>query len=101
MMLNNKREAQQARGKETEPSSTMSWSRYSILEQILNLDTQEKINEARSMKSAFKPKEKKKSRIGDIIRTKNSVKWAMRFRPTFDTIPEAELRQPASIEEYL
>ena len=33
----------------------------SILEQILNLDKQKKTSEARSMKSAFKPKEKKKS----------------------------------------
>lgn len=50
MMLNYNRKADQAKGKKTEPDFD------SILEQILNLDAQKKISEARSMKSALKPK---------------------------------------------
>ena len=50
MMLNYNRKAAQAKGKKTEPDFD------SILEQILNLDTQKKTSEARSMKSALKPK---------------------------------------------
>ena len=56
MMLNNNRKAsKQSQKTKIEPDFD------SILEQILNLDTQKKTSEARSMKSALKPKEKKKS----------------------------------------
>ena len=56
MMLNNNRKAsEQSQKTKVEPDFD------SILEQILNLDTQKKTSEARSMKSALKPKEKKKS----------------------------------------
>lgn len=53
MMLNNNRKAAQAKGEKTEPDFD------SILEQILNLNTQKKTSEARSMKSALRPREKK------------------------------------------
>ena len=56
MMLNNNlKVSEQSQKTKIEPDFD------SILEQILNLDTQKKTSEARSMKSAFKPKEKKKS----------------------------------------
>ena len=56
MMLNNNRKAsEQSKRTEDEPDFD------SILEQILHLDTQKKRSEARSMKSALKLKEKKKS----------------------------------------
>lgn len=56
MMLTNNRKADQAKGIKTEPDFD------SILEQILNLDTQKKkVSESRSMKSASKATETKKS----------------------------------------
>ena len=55
MMLTNNRKADQARGSKTELDFD------SILEQILNLDTQKKVSESRSMKSASKAIETKKS----------------------------------------
>lgn len=55
MMLTNNRKANQAKGEKTELEFD------SILEQILSLDTQKKASEARSMKSASKPKERKKA----------------------------------------
>lgn len=58
MMLNNSRKAEQARGTKTEPGVDF------ILE-ILNLDSQRENTEARSMKSSFKPKDKKRS-PGDL-----------------------------------
>lgn len=54
-MLNNNQRAKQAKGQKIEPDFD------SILEQILNFDTQKKASEARSMKSASKPREKKRS----------------------------------------
>lgn len=57
MILNINRKAEQAKGYKTKPDFD------SILEQILNLDTQKKASKARSMKSAFKPKKKIKSSI--------------------------------------
>ena len=55
IMLTNNRKADQARGTKTELSFD------SILEQILNLDTQKKVSKSRSMKSASKAIETKKS----------------------------------------
>lgn len=54
MMLNNNRKAAQAKGEKTEPDFG------SILERILNLDTQKKTSEARSMMSALRPREREK-----------------------------------------
>ena len=54
IMLNNSRKADQAKGLKTEPGFDF------ILEQILNLDSQCKTLEARSMKSLSRPKDKKK-----------------------------------------
>ncbi len=54
MMLNNSWKADQAKGLKTEPEFDF------ILEQILNLDSQRKISEARSMKISSKSKDKKK-----------------------------------------
>lgn len=59
MMLNNSRKAEQAKGVKTEPGFDF------ILKQFLNLDTQRKSSEARSMKSSSKPKDKKKD-PGDL-----------------------------------
>ncbi len=53
-ILNNSRKAEQAKGVKTEPGFDF------ILEQILNLETQRKGSEARSMKSSSKLKDKKK-----------------------------------------
>ncbi len=55
IMPNNKRKAKRIKEKKTESDFD------SILEQILNLDTQKKTSKAQSMKSASKPEEKKKS----------------------------------------
>ncbi len=55
MMLTNNRKANQAKREKIELEFD------SILEQILNLDTQKKASEALSMKSASKPKERKKA----------------------------------------
>ena len=55
MMLTNNRKAEQAKGIKTEPDFD------TILEQILNLDTQKKVSKSRSMKSASKAAESKKS----------------------------------------
>ncbi len=59
MMLNNSRKVGQARQIKTEPGFDF------ILEQILNLESQRKCPEARSMKSPSKPKDKKKH-SGDL-----------------------------------
>lgn len=58
-MLNNSRTAEQAKGVKIEPGFDF------ILKQILNLDTQRKSLEARSMKSSSKPKNKKKD-LGEL-----------------------------------
>lgn len=55
IMLNNNRKAKQAKKQKTEPDFG------SILEQILNLNTQKKTNKAQLMKSASKPRKKQKS----------------------------------------
>ena len=54
-MLNNSHKAEQAKGVKTDPGFDF------ILEQILSLDTQRKRSEDRSIKSSFKPKDKKKN----------------------------------------
>ena len=58
----------------------------------MNLDTQKKTSEVRSMKSASKPKEKKKYRICNITHTKTLLNGLMRFRRTFDAVSEAEFK---------
>lgn len=59
MMLNNSRKAEQFKGTKSDPGFDF------ILEQILNLDTQRKSTEARSIKSYSKPKDRKKD-PGDL-----------------------------------
>lgn len=54
MMLTNNRKATQAKGNKTELEFDL------ILEQILNLDTQKKTSESRSMKISSKPRDSKK-----------------------------------------
>lgn len=58
MMLINSRKAEEVKGVKTEHGFGF------ILEQILNLDTQRKCSEARSMKISSKPKDKKRG-LGD------------------------------------
>ena len=60
MMLTNNRKGNQAKGEKIEVEFD------SILEQILNLDTQKKTSEARSMKSVSKPKEKRKASVESL-----------------------------------
>lgn len=59
MMLNNSQKAEQVKSTKSDPGFDF------ILEQILNLDTQRKSTEARSIKSYSKPKNRKKD-PGDL-----------------------------------
>lgn len=60
MMLTNNRKVNQAKGEKIDVEFD------SILEQILNLDTQKKTSEARSMKSVSKQKEKRLASVESL-----------------------------------